>query len=179
MITIREEEIKDYEEVEKVIEESFKTAEFTDNDEHNLVRRLRKSAEFIKELSLIAEDNNKIVGHILLTKAFIKNNNRECETLALAPLAVLPDYQKIGIGKSLINKSIERARELGYKSIVVLGHEHYYPKFGFKKAGDFGIKAPFEVPEENFMAIELNEEALKNISGVVRYANEFLGDNNK
>lgn len=174
MITIREEEIKDYEEVEKVIEESFKTAEFTDNDEHNLVRRLRKSAEFIKELSLIAEDNNKIVGHILLTKAFIKDNNREYETLALAPLAILPDYQKIGIGKSLINKSIERARELGYKSIVVLGHEHYYPKFGFKKASNYGIKAPFDVPDEAYMILELIPNSLNGVNGVVEYSKAFF-----
>ena len=174
MITIREEEIKDYEEVEKVIEESFKTAEFTDNDEHNLVRRLRKSAEFIKELSLIAEDNNKIVGHILLTKAFIKNNNRECETLALAPLAVLPDYQNRGIGKSLINMSIERARELGYKSIVVLGHENYYPKFGFKKTSDYGIKAPFDVPDEAYMILELIPNALNGVNGVVEYSKDFF-----
>ena len=174
MITIREEEIKDYEEVEKVIEESFKTAEFTDNDEHNLVTRLRKSAEFIKELSLIAEDNNKIVGHILLTKAFIKDNNREYETLALAPLAILPDYQKIGIGKSLINKSIERARELGYKSIVVLGHEHYYPKFGFKKASNYGIKAPFDVPDEAYMILELTPNALNGVNGIVEYSKAFF-----
>ena len=71
------------------------------------------------------------------------------------------------------------AKELGYNSIIVLGHDKYYPKFGFKKAGTWGIKAPFEVPEENFMAIELNEDSLKNVSGVVRYANEFLGDNNQ
>ena len=174
MITIREEEIKDYEEVEKVIEESFKTAEFTDNDEHNLVRRLRKSNEFIKELSLIAEDNNKIVGHILLTKAFIKNNNRECETLALAPLAVLPDYQNRGIGKSLINMSIEKAREMGYKSIVVLGHENYYPKFGFKKTSDYGIKAPFDVPDEAYMILELIPNALNGVNGVVEYSKDFF-----
>ncbi|MGG7142723.1 GNAT family N-acetyltransferase [Clostridium nigeriense] len=174
MIIIRKEETKDYEKVEKVIEESFKTAEFTDKDEHNLVRRLRKSAEFVKELSLIAEDNDRIVGHILLTKAFIKENNREFDTLALAPVAVLPDYQKRGIGKSLINKAIEKAIELGYKSIVVLGHENYYPKFGFKKASDYGIKAPFEVPDEAYMILELIPNALNGVNGTVEYSKAFF-----
>lgn len=174
MLTIREEEIKDYNEVEKVVEESFKTAEFSDKDEHNLVRRLRNSNEFIKELSLIAEDENKILGHVLLTKALIKAESTSYETLALAPLAVLPEYQKSGIGKNLMNKAIERARELGYKSIVVLGHEKYYPKFGFEKASKYGVKAPFEVPDEAYMILELLPGGLNGVSGIVEYSKAFF-----
>lgn len=170
MLTIREEEIKDYNEVEKVVEESFKTAEFSDKDEHNLVGRLRKSNEFIKELSLIAEEENKILGHVLLTKALINGENTSFETLALAPLAVLPEYQKSGIGKILMNKAIERARDLGYKSIVVLGDENYYPKFGFEKASKYGVKAPFEVPDEAYMILELLPGGLNGVSGVVEYS---------
>lgn len=63
----------------------------------------------------------------------IKGENKDIETLVLAPLAVLPDYQSNGIGKNLMNEAIEKSKKLGYKSIVVLGHENYYPKFGFKK----------------------------------------------
>lgn len=174
MLTIREEEIKDYNEVEKVVEESFKTAEFSDKDEHNLVRRLRNSNEFIKELSLIAEEENKILGHVLLTKALIKGESTSYETLALAPLAVLPEYQKSGIGKNLMNKAIERARELGYKSIVVLGHENYYPKFGFEKASKYGVEAPFEVPDEAYMILELLQGGLNGISGIVEYSKAFF-----
>lgn len=174
MITIREEEIEDYEEVENVIEESFKTAEFTDNDEHNLVKRLRRSNDYIKELSLIAEENNKILGHVVLTKAIIKDKNRSVETLALAPLSVLPRYQKSGIGKSLMNKAIEKAKELGYKSIVVLGHESYYPKFGFKKASNYGIKAPFDVPDEAYVILELTPNALNGVNGTVQYSKAFF-----
>lgn len=174
MLTIREEEIKDYNEVEKVVEESFKTAEFSDKDEHNLVRRLRNSNEFIKELSLIAEEENKILGHVLLTKALIKAESTYYETLALAPLAVLPEYQKSGIGKNLMNKAIERARELGYKSIVVLGHENYYPKFGFEKASKYGVKAPFEVPDEAYMILELLPGGLNGVSGIVEYSKAFF-----
>lgn len=174
MINIREEEIKDYKEVEKVVEESFRTAEFTDNDEHNLVNRLRKSKEFIKELSLIAEDKNRIIGHVLITKALINGENKSYETLALAPLSVLPEYQKSGIGKKLMNRGIERAKELGYKSIVVLGHESYYPKFGFEKASKYGVKAPFEVPDEAYMILELVPGGLNGVSGIVEYSKAFF-----
>ncbi|VYT88496.1 GNAT family N-acetyltransferase [Clostridium tertium] len=174
MINIREEEMKDYKEVEKVVEESFKTAEFTDNDEHNLVNRLRKSKEFIKELSLIAEDKNRIIGHVLITKALINGENKSYETLALAPLSVLPEYQKSGIGKKLMNRGIERAKELGYKSIVVLGHESYYPKFGFEKASKYGVKAPFEVPDEAYMILELVPGGLNGVSGIVEYSKAFF-----
>ena len=171
---IREELVKDYEEVEKVIEESFKTAEFSDNEEHNLVKRLRERDEFIKELSLVSEDNNRIIGHILLTKALIRDTNKITKTLALAPLSVLPEYQKCGIGKGLMNKAIEVARKLGYKSIVVLGHENYYPKFGFKKASIYGIKAPFEVPDEAYMILELTLNSLDGVNGVVEYSKAFF-----
>ena len=174
MINIREEEMKDYKEVEKVVEESFKTAEFTDNDEHNLVNRLRKSKEFIKELSLIAEDKNRIIGHVLITKALINGENKSYETLALAPLSVLPEYQKSGIGKKLMNRGIERAKELGYKSIVVLGHESYYPKFGFEKASKYGVKPPFEVPDEAYMILELVPGGLNGVSGIVEYSKAFF-----
>lgn len=174
MLTIREEEIKDYNEVERVVEESFKAAEFSDKNEHNLVKKLRKSNEFVKELSLIAEEEDKILGHVLLTKALINGENTSFETLALAPLAVLPEYQKSGIGKILMNKAIERARELGYKSIVVLGHENYYPKFGFEKASKYGVKAPFEVPDEAYMILELLPGGLNGVSGIVEYSKMFF-----
>ena len=174
MINIRVEQELDYKIVEDVIENAFLNAELTDNQEHNLVNRLRKSSEFIPELSLVAEIDNKIVGHILFTKINIESNKGSFESLALAPLSVLLDYQNKGIGKALINYGLEVAKNLGYESVVVLGHENYYPKFGFKKASEFDIKPPFEVPDEAFMALELNENGLKNVSGVVKYSNAFF-----
>lgn len=82
--------------------------------------------------------------------------------------------KKKGIGSKLINEGLDIAKELGYKSVIVLGSENYYPKFGFEEALNFGIKAPFEVPSSNFMAIELEENALKDVSGKVVYAKEFF-----
>ncbi|MGG7211226.1 GNAT family N-acetyltransferase [Clostridium baratii] len=169
-IIIREENNKDFNEVYEVIRLAFMNAEHTDHNEYNLVNKLRGSEAFVKGLSLVAEDNGKIVGHILLTKIKIGNS----ESLALAPLAVLPNYQKSGIGSKLIIESHKRAKELGYRSVIVLGHPDYYPRFGYEPASRWGIKAPFEVPDESFMAIELIENGLKDVSGIVKYAKEFF-----
>ena len=88
-------------------------------------------------------------------------------------MAVRPEFQKSGIGGQLIQQGLKVAEELGFKSVIVLGHEHYYPKFGFEPADKWNIKAPFDVPSNVFMAIELVKDGLKNISGTVIYPKEF------
>ena len=173
-INIREELEKDYEVVERLTEEAFKSAEHSDGTEHLLVNRLRKSDDFIKELSLVAEDNRKVIAHLMLTKAKINNGDMSVETLALAPVSVIPEYQGKGIGSKLINVALESARRLGYKSVIVLGHDKYYPKFGFVPASKYEIKAPFDVPDEAFMVKELNDGSLIGVSGIVEYAKEFF-----
>ena len=127
MIEIRQENIKDYEEVYNVIKRAFETAEHRDGNEHDLVNELRKGDSFIPKLSLVAIKENKIVGYILFTKIKIG----EYEEITLAPLAVLPEYQKQGIGSKLIEEGHRIAKELGYHYSVFLGSEKYYPKFGY------------------------------------------------
>lgn len=173
-INIREELEKDYEVVERLTEEAFKNAVHSDGTEHLLVNRLRKSDDFIKELSLVAEDNGKVIAHLMLTKAKINNGDMSVETLALAPVSVIPEYQGKGIGSKLINVALESARRLGYKSVIVLGHDKYYPKFGFVPASKYEIKAPFDVPDEAFMVKELNDGSLIGVSGIVEYTKEFF-----
>lgn len=165
---IREEGPKDYEAVYELVKEAFASAEHADGNEADLVSALRNSEAFLPRLSLVAESNEKIIGHILFTKAKVGNE----EVLALAPLSVHPAYQRRGVGKALIIKGHEIAKELGYGYSVVLGSDAYYPKFGYRKASDFGIKAPFDVPKANFMAIRLKENA-KPVQGVMKYAKEF------
>lgn len=173
-INIREENIKDNSYIYNLIKKAFEGAEHADGDEHNLVNRLRNSENYIKELSLVAVVNGDIVGHIMFTKLFIVNEDTKHESLALAPLSVLPNYQNKGIGSKLINEGLKRAKALGYNSVIVLGSEKYYPRFGFKEAIEFGIEAPFEVPSKNFMAIELVNNSLKDVNGKVVYAKEFF-----
>lgn len=168
MLEIRQENKEDYEEIYNLVKIAFETAEHSDGNEQDLVVALRDSNNFIPQLSLVAVQDNKIVGYILFTKIKIG----KYEELALAPLAILPEYQRQGIGKQLIKKGHQIAKKLGYHYSVVLGSQTYYPKSGYVPAIEYGIKALFEVPNENFMAIKLNHTD-KEIIGIVEYAKEF------
>ena len=110
----------------------------------------------------------------MLTKLLIENGDKKYNSLALAPVSVLPEYQNNGIGSKLIRESLKIAREIGFKSVIVLGHDKYYPRFGFKPASLWGIKAPFEVPVEAFMVLELEVRVLDDVAGTVVYGKEFL-----
>ncbi|NMA83748.1 MAG: N-acetyltransferase [Epulopiscium sp.] len=173
-IKIRQEKENDYKLSETVVERAFKNAEHTDHREHFLVAKLRKSDVFVPELSLVAELDGEIVGHIMLTKLFIENEGNKYDSLALAPVSVLPEHQNKGIGSKLISESLKIAKKIGFKSVIVLGHDKYYPRFGFKPASTWGIKAPFEVPDKAFMALELQVKSLGGVTGTVVYSKEFF-----
>lgn len=174
MITIRQEEKKDHQQVFQLTEEAFREMEHSDHQEQFLVEKLRKSDAFIPELSLVAEDKNgRIAGHILFTKIKIVNEEKSFESLALAPVSVKPEFQNQGIGTKLILEGHRIAKELGYKSVILIGHEKYYPRFGYKKTSNFGVSFPFDIPEENGMAVELVKDGLKDRKGVVKYPHEF------
>lgn len=146
---------------------------FGQPNEGMLIEKLRSNSSFIKDLSLIAELEGKIIGHILFFPIWIKEGKNKYQSLALAPMSVFPEHQKKGIGSQLIIKGLESSRELGFKSVIVLGYEFYYPRFGFTRASQWNIKAPFVVPDEVFMAIELVPAGLKGVSGLVEYPKEF------
>ena len=174
MITIRQEEERDHQQVFQLTEEAFREMEHSDHQEQFLVEKLRKSNAFIPELSLVAEDENgKIAGHILFTKIKIVNGSESFESLALAPVSVKPEFQNQGLGGRLITEGHRIARELGYQSVILIGHEKYYPRFGYEKTSNFGISFPFEIPEENGMALELVKNGLNNRKGIVKYPEEF------
>lgn len=173
-IKIRQEELKDYKVVFNLIEKAFKKEKLSDHKEQFLVERLRKSKAFVPELSLVAEVDDVVIGHILLTKIEIKNDNESFESLALAPVSVLPEYQGKGIGGKLIKQAHKIAATLEFTSVVLLGHEKYYPRFGYQQASNFGITLPFEVPDENCMVIALKENSLNGVSGMVIYPKEFF-----
>ena len=165
---IRKENTNDYEAVYSLIKTAFASAEHADGNEQDLVTALRAGDAYIPDLSLIAEIDGKIVGHILFTKAKIEN----IDVLALAPLSVLPEYQRQGIGLALINAGHRIARKLNYPYSIVLGSENYYPKAGYLPADTFGITPPFDVPRENFMAYPLTDVPVR-IRGTIQYAKEF------
>lgn len=168
IMLIRKEEPKDYEIVYSVVKDAFDSAEHSDGNEQDLVNALRKGESLIPELSLVAEINGKIVGHIMFTRAMVGRD----AVLVLAPLSVVPKYQRKGIGIALIKEGHKIADELGYKYSIVLGSQRYYPKVGYLPANTFGIKPPFDVPDENFMVYKIKEGA-PDIHGIVKYAKEF------
>ncbi|AFU14055.1 GNAT family N-acetyltransferase [Bacillus toyonensis] len=172
MVTIRQEQKNDYRKTEEVVKEAFLNEEFSDKKEHELVKRIRECDAFIPELSIVAVDK-EIVGHIMLSKITIEQGGTTIDSLALAPVSIAPSHQKKGIGGKLITAALEKAKELGYGSVVVLGHPEYYPKFGFERASQWNIKAPFEVPDEVFMVMELRENTLQGVEGIVQYSSAF------
>jgi len=146
---------------------------FGQDTEARLVDHVREGHNFIPALSLVALSDDKIVGYLLFSKIAIQNGDARYESLALAPMVVHPAWRKQGIGSKLLAHGLQTATDLGYTSVMVLGHEYYYPKFGFVPAAKWNIKAPVDVPSEVFMALELVPNALKNVSGIVEYPIEF------
>lgn len=165
---IRQEAPRDHDRVIAVVKEAFESAEYSDGREHHLVKALRMGEAFIPELSLVAEVDGKIVGHIMFASAMAGRHT----VLALAPLSVLPEYQRKGIGSALIAEGHRIARNLGYYYSVVVGSETYYPRHGYLPADTLGIIPPFDVPAKNFMARKLRESA-PDVRGRMRYAKEF------
>lgn len=168
-IIIRQETKLDYIQVFELIKNTFKNAERSDGNEYYLVERLRKSESFIPELSLVAEYNKKIIGHILFTEVKVGNTTQ----LALAPLTVLTDFQRRGIGKTLIKEAHRIAKNIGYEYSILLGHMSYYPRFGYIPAIKFGIQCPFDVPSEFFMALNLQGKSTM-LNAIVEYPPEFF-----
>lgn len=165
---IRQENNKDHNEIYNLVKEAFKTAEHSDGNEQDLVIELRKGDAYIPELSLVAEVDEKIAGQIMFSKAKIGDKT----VIVLAPLSILPKFQRKGIGSALIQEAHKIAKDLKYQYSLVLGSEKYYPSFGYVPAELFGIEVPEGIPPENFMAIKLLDNA-DEISGAVVYAKEF------
>jgi len=140
--------------------------------EANIVEALRKGASPV--LSLVAECGGKIVAHIMFSPMTVPGES-ETKIMGLAPVAVVPEVQRSGVGKALVEAGLESCRRLGIHAVVVLGHPEYYPKFGFVPASRYGIRCEYDVPDEAFMALELVPGALRGISGTVRYHEAFGG----
>jgi putative acetyltransferase len=145
---------------------------FEGESEAQLVGELRKSAGFIPDLSLVAELNGRIVGHVVLSRVQLKTGGKSKEILALGPMSVVPSQSHRGIGSELMDAAVARARPLCYEAIVVAGHPDYYRRFGFKPAADWGVSCNLGIPEDALLAMELVEGALSG-GGEVEYPDIF------
>jgi putative acetyltransferase len=145
---------------------------FAQSEEADIVDKLRESCSNI--LSLVAEDGGIIVGHILFSPVVIESSGKAINGMGLAPMAVMPDQQKQGIGSLMVRAGLSILRERNCPFVVVLGHPEYYPRFGFEPASKFGIKCQWDgIPDNVFMMIINDQKTLYGISGVARYRVEF------
>lgn len=165
-ISIRLEEEKDYKNIEHLTREAFWDIYRPGCCEHLIVHKIRKVPAFVKELSYIACNDDSIIGNIIYSKAKVINDeNKEFEVLCMGPLGILPSFQRKGIGSLLMNYSIEKAKELGFKAIIIFGNPNYYQRFGFTNAEKYGIKTSSGENFDAFMALELFDGALNGITG--------------
>lgn len=168
MIVIRPESPDDRDGISELTRRAFACEE-----EVGLIIDIRNSEYFIPGLSLVAVQDDAIVGHILFSKIRLKTEAGEIPVLSLAPMAVSPEYQRQGIGIRLVEAGLEEAGRLGHTIVVVIGHPEYYPRFGFKPARANGIDIGLEVPDEAFMVLELEEGALANLDGIIQFSPPF------
>jgi putative acetyltransferase len=162
---IRTEEPKDWVAVHAVNASAFATPA-----EANLVDVLRKEA--YPFVSLVAEDNEAVVGHIMFSPVSL-SGHPNLKIMGLGPMAVAPEYQRKSIGSALVRTGLERCKQLGFGAVVVLGHPEYYPRFGFSPSTRFGIGCEYEVPEDVFMVMELQPGYLHSATGTIKYHAAF------
>lgn len=175
-LQIRAETAADRPRIAQLVAAAFEHAEHATHDEAGLVERLRDSAAFIPELSLVAELDGEIIGHALFTRLPIVDGSQAHDELSLAPLAVAPGRQRQGIGGKLIKAGHELARQLGFRAVILVGHPAYYPRFGYRPARGAGILPPQDWPDEVFMVCELLPGSLRGVRGTVHYPPEFRLD---
>lgn len=146
---------------------------FRGEAEARLVETLRRSPEFIPDLSLVASADGRIAGHILFTPITIVSEEGATPALALAPMAVRPEFQRHGIGSKLVRAGLAACRRLKHGIVVVLGHPEYYPRFGFVPARPLGIRPPYDVGDRYFMVCATEPGVLDGVEGLVTYPAAF------
>ncbi|MFC1971535.1 GNAT family N-acetyltransferase [Chloroflexota bacterium] len=167
MLIIRPEIPEDIASISHVNEEAF-----GQKAEGNIVEKLRNRG--VLTISLVAVQDNEIVGHIAFSPVIVESERLSFDTITLAPMAVLPEHQRQGIGSKLVLAGLKDCQRLGHEIVVVMGHPEYYPRFGFVPAKPEGVDCEFEVPDEAWMILELQQGALAERRGKVRFQPEFL-----
>ncbi len=165
-ISIRLEEQRDYTKVEHLTRDAFWDLYRPGCSEHLVVHNIRKDPAFVPKLSYVVCDGDDVIGNIIYSRAkVVRDEHQEFEVLCMGPFAVLPAYQKKGIGARLLNHTIQIARELGFKAVIIFGNPAYYQRFGFRNAKDFGITTAWDANMDAFMALELFSGSLSGITG--------------
>lgn len=146
---IRNERPGDIDTITYVTEEAFKTLELSDNTEHFIIKALRAAGALT--ISLVAEIDGNVIGHIAFSPVTMSDGTRDW--YGLGPVSVLPDYQRQGVGKALIEEGLSRLRDINAKGCCLVGHPEYYKKFGFKNVTDLVFEG---VPQEVFFVLSFD-----------------------
>lgn len=164
---VRAEQTKDFETVRQV-----NLVAFGRENEANLIELLRPVPFTFSFVAVAAE---QVVGHIFFSPVSVEGTcPKPLLILGLAPMAVLPNYQRQGIGSMLVQHSLKECFQSGCRTVVVLGHPTYYPRFGFVRASEKGLRCEYNVPDEVFLVLELENGALHGVEGTVKYCSEFM-----
>lgn len=166
--TIRAETAVDFPAIHDLIRDAFLTAQVSNGREQDFAAELRAGGNYLPELALVAEEAGAPVGHLMLTRTGIAlGDGRREEALFGGPISVRLDRRRMGIGSALIRESFHRARQLGFRSVLLVGNPDYYRRFGFRSCAEFGLKWQHPIPAENCLACELVPGALQGIRGTV------------
>jgi putative acetyltransferase len=168
MHSIRPEKPEDRETIRKVYEEAF-----SGEEEAGLVEKLRDDPQFIPGLSLVAECNHEVIGHILFFPVSIATTAGPVPALSLAPLGIRTAFQRKGIGSALTRHGLSECTRLGHRIVICVGHPQFYRRFGFGPARASGLEIPFPAPDEAFLVRALVPDAMKGVTGLVRYPDAF------
>lgn len=161
MINIRNETPQDYEIVENITRKAFYNMYIPGCVEHYLVHIMRDHEDFISELDFVIEVDGKIIGNVMYTKAkLIDENNNQKDVLTFGPLSILPEYQRQGYGKMLLEYSFKKATELGFDTIVIFGSPNNYISRGFKSCKKYNICVEDNTYPTAMMVKELKPDTL-------------------
>jgi putative acetyltransferase len=164
LIEIREERPEDVTAVREVNRRAF-----GQDQECNIVDALRTNG--VALLSLVATVNDQVAGHIMYSPLIIAEN---VHGVALGPMAVVQEYQRQGIGTKLVEVGNQKIKDAGYPFIIVVGHAEYYPRFGFRPASEYGFKCEWDIPDDVFMVLILDQPKMRGVSGLASIATSFL-----
>lgn len=177
-ISIRQETPSDYRRVEEITREAFWNLYFPGCSEHYVVHHMRQDEAFLAELSFVIEKEGEIVGSIFYTRSQIIGQDQTLDTISFGPVSIKPGLHRQGLGKQLIEYSIEKAKSLGHKVIVTLGYPYHYEPYGFKSGKHYNVSMADGKYYKGLLVLPLEEHALEGISGYASFA-DVLDDVDK
>ena len=167
---IRQAKIGDYRGIYRLVKTAFAAAKVSDGTEQDLVLALRAGTGYIPPLELVAEQENGLAGHVMLTRLGLTETNRDVRALLLAPLCVHPEEQARGVGGALVRTGFDRARQLGYEAAFLVGDPAYYSRFGFRPVEQLGLHNASCIPAPYVQGVALREGALDRLRAAVHLA---------